>query len=62
MDFKIGEIIMVTEDHDGDDPVAQEYPNRHATIKGFFPPYVEVEFLNGDIHRVLEKHIRRRSN
>lgn len=58
-DFMIGDLVLINEDVDHDDPVAQEYANKHAYIKSFFPPYVEVEFLNGDIHKVMIKNIRK---
>ena len=50
---------MVGEDIDHDDPVAEEYSNCHAKILKFYPPFVEVEFLNTDIHRVLIKNIKK---
>ena len=55
----VGDMIIVCKDTDNDDPVAFEYMNKHATIKAVYPPYLEVEFLNGDVHRVMEKNVRK---
>lgn len=58
-DLMVGDLVLINEDIDHDDPVALEYENKHAYIKAFIPPYAEVEFLNGDIHRVMIKNIRK---
>lgn len=56
--FQIGDMIIVSQDLDHDDPIAAEYLNKHATILAIHLPYVEVQFLNGDIHSVLFKNIK----
>ena len=52
-------MVFIKGDIDHDDPVANEYINKHAIIKSYYPPWIEVEFLNGDIHRVMEKNVRK---
>lgn len=58
-DYMVGDMVFIKGDIDHDDPVANEYINKHATIKSYYPPWVEVEFLNGDVHRVMEKNVRK---
>lgn len=56
--FVVGDRIMIFRDLDHDDPVACKYINKHAIIKAIYPPYLEVEFLNGETHCVLAKNVR----
>ena len=58
-DYMVGDMVMIHGDLDHDDPVAAEFINKHATIKAFYPPYIEVEFLNGAVHKVMIKNVRK---
>ena len=58
--FKIGDLVIIY--NAINDPVAEEYLNDHGTILEIHPPYVKLQFLNGEIHNVLLKNIKEHFN